>query len=326
MIRVLISTGDPAGIGPEISIKAVSQLLDEGVKFVPILVIDEPVISRIKKFFNVEKKITRWTEDKTGEIFFVETGVIKNTEFPSGINHHLTGMASFKYFEKAWQLLSNQYADCLVTAPISKTAWKLAGIHYSGHTDALSSFSGEKTYMLMSTKNLKVLLATVHIPMRDIWKHLTVEHLFLSTKITSEFITKFFKIKNMSIGFCGLNPHAGESGTMGDEENNIIIPAMEKLRQNGFSVSGPFPADAIFRKNISDKDFDLIVSLYHDQAMIVLKTMFFEELVNITVNASGWIRTSPGHGTAFDIAWTGKADVLPMKEAILTAIKMAKNN
>ena len=241
-----------------------------------------------------------------------------------GTNHKLTGKASFEYLKTAWDMLQTNNGDCLVTAPISKTAWNIVGITYTGHTEALAEFSGEKTYMLMAAGDLRVLLVTTHVPLKNIWDYLTAEHLFSSTRATINFVSRFFGIKNVRIGFCGLNPHAGESGNIGNEEKTIITPVIEQLQKNGFLASGPFPPDSIFKTAIQDHPFDLIVSLYHDQALVVLKSFFSEKLVNITVNASGWIRTSPGHGTAFDIAWQNRADASSMKEAIKTAVLMAK--
>lgn len=321
MIRALITIGDPAGIGPEISLKAVNDLLESNLNFIPILVGDISVIMKVKEHLMIKRDILPWNFKEDHEkIFFIDVKVIGNKKFPEGKNSTLTGRASFEYLKKAWNLLQNDTGNCLITAPISKTAWNKAGIKFKGHTEVLSYFSKEKTYMLMVAGKLKVLLATVHIPLRKIWHYLTQKELFLSAKTTAEFVSKFFGIKDVRIGFCGINPHAGESGNIGTEEIIIIKPVIEQLKKYGFNASGPYPADTIFR----NPDFDFIVSMYHDQALPVLKSLFFERLVNITVNSSGWIRTSPGHGTAFDIAWKNKADASAMKQAIKTAVRMVK--
>jgi len=278
MIRVLISIGDPAGIGPEISIKAVNHLLDENFDFVPILVGDESVLLEAIKFCPERKLVRRNETIYKDRISFIDTKIIKRPDFPVGINDRITGEASFKYLQTAWHMLQKNDGDCLVTAPISKASWHLAGITYTGHTEALSAFSGEQTYMLMIADTLRVLLATTHIPLKNIWNYLNVEHLFLSTRTTANFVSKFFGIKNIRIGFCGLNPHAGEAGNFGDEEKIIITPAIEKLTRDGFLVSGPFPSDSIFKFAIKDHLFDLIVSLYHDQALVVLKVFFLKNL------------------------------------------------
>ncbi|MCM8764441.1 MAG: 4-hydroxythreonine-4-phosphate dehydrogenase PdxA [Candidatus Omnitrophica bacterium] len=325
MIRALISIGDPAGIGPEVSIKAVDELVEEGLKFIPILVGDRSVIIDTVENLRIKKNPTPLQSKKTtGNIFFVDVPVIKNRKFSKGRASALTGRASFAYLKEVWRLLQKNKGDCIITAPISKTAWNLSGISYHGHTEALSAFSKEKTYMLMAAGKICVLLATVHIPMKRIWHYLSRRNLYSATKITSEYITRFFGIRNVRIAFCGFNPHAGESETLGKEEKTIIAPVIEELSRIGFNVSGPYPADSIFRNAIKKDGIDLIVSMYHDQALPVLKTLFFEKLVNITINATGWIRTSPGHGTAFDIAWKNKACASAMKEAIKTAVKMAE--
>lgn len=321
MIHALITTGDPAGIGPEISLKAVNDLLENNVNFIPILFGDSSVIMKTKEYLKIKRSILPWKfREEPGKIFFVDVKVIGNKKFPEGKNSILTGRASFEYLKKAWCLLQKNTGDCLVTAPISKTAWNKAGINFKGHTQALSYFSKEKTYMLMVAGKMRVLLATVHIPLKKIWHYLNKKELFLSTKTTVDFVSKFFGIKSVKVGFCGINPHAGESGNIGSEEITIIKPVIEELKKLGIDASGPYPADTIFR----NPEFELIVSMYHDQSLPVLKSIFFEKLVNITVNPSGWIRTSPGHGTAFDIAWKNKADSSAMKQAIKIALRMAK--
>ena len=327
MIRTLITIGDPSGIGPEISLKAVDKLIDENFDFIPILVGDKAVIKKAKTISGIKKNLFSLAENEKpnkSEIFFIDTDIIKDERFPLCNDNKISGRASFTYLELAWQLLKKHVGDCIVTAPISKKAWNLANIPYKGHTDALSDMSGEKTYMLMNAENLQVLLATTHIPLKQIWKYLTAEYLFSCTKLTVEFLEKFFETDDIKIGFCGLNPHAGETGTIGTEENTIIRPVVEKLIASNFHASGPYPADSIFRNALSHHLFNLIVSLYHDQALIVLKTLFFEKHVNITVNASGWIRTSPAHGTAFDIAWKNMADFSSMQQAIKIAAAMAR--
>ncbi len=286
---------------------------------------DEVIFYKLLDKLNLKIDLIPWEgKVKKDKVFYINSGIIKDSDFPQGKDDPLTGKASYEYLRKAWQLLENKKGDCLVTAPISKKAWNMAGIPFNGHTEALSFFSKEKTYMLMVAKNIRVLLSTVHVPLRRIWHILDQDHLFHSAKITAEYVEKFFGIKNIRIGFCGLNPHAGESGTLGKEEEEIIIPVIEKFKDSGINASGPYPADAIFKLAIEKNEFDLIVSMYHDQALPVLKTLFFEKLVNITVNSSGWIRTSPGHGTGFDIAGKNKANPSSMKQAILTAINLAR--
>jgi len=325
MTRALITIGDPSGIGPEVALKAIHKLINENIDFVPILIGDETVIKKAKQEFNIRENLSRWGEKaQKDSISFVDAGIIKTDNFQVCKDNKISGKASFEYLRIAWDMLRNNSGDCLVTGPISKTAWALAKIPYKGHTDALSDLSGEETCMLMCAESLRVLLITTHIPMKKIWEYITVNYLFSSTKLTAEFMKKFTGITNVRIGFCGLNPHAGESGNIGTEEIDIIKPAIEKLHNHNFCVSGPYPADSIFKSSLSHNLFDLIVSLYHDQALIILKTMFFEKLINITVNPSGWIRTSPGHGTAFDIAWKNKADPSSMAEAIKTAVEMAR--
>ncbi|MCM8817059.1 MAG: 4-hydroxythreonine-4-phosphate dehydrogenase PdxA [Candidatus Omnitrophica bacterium] len=324
MIRTIITIGDPSGIGPEITIKAIGKLLKKGFDFVPIIVGDIAIIT--KTISNIKMKMDLSPFDDTqekGKIKVYNVEIIKNKKFPQGKDNPLAGKASFSYLCEAWRLLCQGKGDCLITAPISKKAWSMAGIPYSGHTEALSSFSQEKTYMLMSAEKLNILLFTTHIPMKEIWQYLTKKNLFLSSITTAEFLARFYGKKDLKIAFCGLNPHAGESGLLGTEEKKIIEPVIAKIEKSGFNASGPYPADSVFRQVFSQNNFYLLISLYHDQLLPTLKTLFFEKLVNITVNKSGWIRTSPGHGTAFDIAGKNIADACPMENAIIKAVEMA---
>ncbi|MCL5409007.1 MAG: 4-hydroxythreonine-4-phosphate dehydrogenase PdxA [Candidatus Omnitrophica bacterium] len=321
-----ITIGDPSGIGPEVSIKAVLFFLKQTHNFYPVLIGDIAVLKRnldmIKGKYILEKWNTNIIPHKES-IYYLSPGIIKSDKFIIGQDNPLSGTASYEYFKLGWDLLKKNKITGLMTAPISKTAWQMAGINFKGHTDALKTFSGQDVEMLMVAGEIRVLLVSTHVPLKKIWDVISIDRIYNSTIKTVQFLRKVFIIGKENVGMCGLNPHAGESGYLGSEENEILIPAINKLKENGVNIEGPFPSDAIFRKSIQDKHFDLIVALYHDQALIPLKTFFFNKLVNVSANLN-WCRTSPGHGTGYDIAYQNKANPSSTIEAIKLVVKISK--
>jgi 4-hydroxythreonine-4-phosphate dehydrogenase len=210
--------------------------------------------------------------------------------------------------------------DAVVTGPISKESMHMAGERWPGHTELLAALTGAKEYAMMFVSNkLKLILCTIHIPLKDVPK-----------KITKRVVTKTINlarkgaamtgVQNARIAVAGLNPHAGESGIIGSEEVKAIVPAIRNLQNKGLSVDGPYPPDVVFYKALKG-EFDIVVCMYHDQGLIPFKMLSFDSGVNVTVGLP-IIRTSPDHGTAFDIAWQNKANPKSMIEAIKLAAKM----
>ena len=221
---------------------------------------------------------------------------------------------------EAIQLWKKGLIDALVTLPISKNAWHEAGHNYSGHTELLAEELGVKKYaMIMIAGKLKVLLVTTHIPLKDVAKALTVTLVVDKVCTGYESLVRM-GIKNPVVGVAALNPHAGEGGIMGGEEKNVIKPAIKIIRGKGIRCIGPFPSDTIF-KRASDGEMDMVAAMYHDQGMIPLKTFYFNKLVNYTAGL-GMVRTSPGHGTGFDIAYKGKADPSAFIESYKVAVRL----
>jgi|YelNatPaOPRAMG01_1025707.scaffolds.fasta_scaffold65143_2 4-hydroxythreonine-4-phosphate dehydrogenase len=296
-----ITLGDPAGIGPEILLKGFEEIKKED--FFQVIIGDTSVIEKNIEITGVKVKIREVREKKDikeGFLNVYNLNIIKDKNFSVGVDNEICGDASFKYVVEGINLWKKKFIDALVTLPISKKAWNLAGHNYSGHTELLAEKLNEKNYaMVMIAENYRVLLLTVHIPLIDVFKYLNEKLINEKVKVGYEFL-KRLKIENPKIGICGLNPHAGENGIIGKEEIEILKPAIENLRKEGIEVEGPFPADTIYRKN-----FDLIIAIYHDQALIPLKTFYFDKLVNFTAGIK-LPRASPGHGTAFDISYRNK--------------------
>ena len=270
---VIITTGDPKGIGPEVTEKALR----------------DPRIKSLADFFVIEPR------DKTG----------------------------FDAIERAVELLKKRKADALVTAPVNKAAINKFGIPFQGHTEYLAKATNTKKFaMMLCGGPLRVTTVTRHIPLKAISNTITQAKIIEAVRLTDSALKKYFGIKKPRIGVCALNPHCGEGGKIGTEERDIIIPAVRKIRRFIPGIQGPISGDAIFYMAFHGK-LDAVISMYHDQGLGPLKMVAFEKGVNVTLGLP-FIRTSPDHGTAYDIAGKGIANPGSMKEAIKLAVKMRK--
>jgi 4-hydroxythreonine-4-phosphate dehydrogenase len=212
--------------------------------------------------------------------------------------------------------------DAVVTAPVHKGVINDGGIPFSGHTEYLARRSGAaRPVMLLTSGELRVALATTHVPLREVSAAITVESLCEVASILARELETRFAIREPRIAVCGLNPHAGEGGYLGDEELRVIGPAVERLRAAGIRVFGPLPADTVFVPQVLAR-YDAVLAMYHDQGLPVVKHAGFERTVNVTLGLP-LIRTSPDHGTAFDLAGTGRADVGSLSAALQLAIRLA---
>ena len=317
---IVITCGDPSGVGPEVAVSAWRALRDE----IPLCILTDP------KF--LPKDINTKIIDKppiTSDIERNSLTVIRH----KFVEHQVPGMpnprhaeAIIKVIERGVQFVKNGQCSAICTMPISKSILKDgANFPFPGHTEYLAHLDGRKTYgMMLVNKYLKVVPATIHIPVRDITKYLNAELIEQTIKTTHQELTRRFSISNPSIWISGLNPHAGERGTIGDEEQEFIIPIINKLRLKGFNLKGPVSADTMFYGK-KRRNFDAAVCMYHDQALIPIKTLDFHSSVNLTIGLS-FIRTSPDHGTAFDIAGKNLANPTSTIEAIKLAWNLAKKD
>jgi len=295
-IRIGITCGDVNGIGPEIALKAVaSNHWNERVEFILIGPTAE----------------SPWIIPFNG------------TLLPGEITTEAS-VTAVAAIERAVRGCLDGELDAMVTAPICKEGLKLAGINYPGHTEMIAELTGTKRYgMMLMGKGLRVTLATRHLPLREVASALTKETILEAIELTNEALKKF-GIENGRIGVCGLNPHAGDGGALGDEEKTIIAPAIEAARVQRINAIGPVPADVIFFQCLEQK-YDAVVAMYHDQGLGPLKMHAFDCGVNLTLGLP-IIRTSPDHGTAFNIAGQGIADPSSMIAAIETAVELAKRS
>lgn len=306
--------GDPAGIGGEVALKSLLSICKNSI---PVLIGDKKHIDYLSEHFfgNRVLKFKKFKQGVSGDIELIDLGLIDNVRF--GIIDATYGHASYQYIIEALKHIFSGDVSAIVTCPINKMSIRSAGIPFIGHTELLAHFAGVKDYvMMMANRKMRVSLATIHIPLRDVPGSLSVDKIFKCISITSRSLKAYFNIKKPRIKVCGLNPHAGEHGIMGDEEI-VIHEAISMARALSIDVDGPFPADTLFHK----VNCDAYIAMYHDQGLIPVKTTGFEKTVNITLGLP-FIRTSPGHGTGYDIAGKSVADPSGLIEAYRLAEDM----
>jgi 4-hydroxythreonine-4-phosphate dehydrogenase len=326
--------GDPSGIGPEIVAKALSRPVAAG-KADFVIIGNRWVFDKIR---NSCRSVSapaagrqqagicgRQARCRIRNCRFVDLDNVARRNFSFGKVRAEYGRASIEYLDKALELIRSRDIDCLVTCPISKEAINLAGFNYSGHTEYLSARTGvNDSLMMLLNRELKISLLTRHIPITKVASCLNENRIVKDILLTCESLQRLFLIKKPRIVVCGLNPHASDNGVIGNEENRIIKPALEKLRtlRKG-RIDGPLSADAAIFK-ARQKEYDCVVAMYHDQALIPLKLSGAGKGVNMTLGLP-FIRTSVLHGTAFDISGRNLADCASLIESIRLAVKCTLN-
>jgi 4-hydroxythreonine-4-phosphate dehydrogenase len=283
---IAVTAGDPAGIGPEVAHKAASDP--------EVLDICEP----------------RLYESPEAAAFV------------PGRLSAAAGRAAYEAIVRAVADVQRGAADAIATAPVNKEAFRLAGVPFSGHTDLLAHLTGaSEIAMMFYSDALRVVLATIHVPLADVPKLLTRQSLETTIDVTARELPRF-GYPSPRLAVAGLNPHAGEHGLFGREEETVLGPAISACRARGVDVTGPFPADTLFVR-AHRGEFDAVIACYHDQGLIPVKLAAFGEAVNVTIGLP-IVRTSVDHGTAFDIAGRGVADAKSMIAAVLLAARLAK--
>jgi 4-hydroxythreonine-4-phosphate dehydrogenase len=234
------------------------------------------------------------------------------------------GEASYQYVEAGVRLTLNGTLQGLVTAPISKAMWHAAGRTYPGHTELLATLTDTREVrMMLVGARLRVILVTTHLALSQVPTALSQERILRTISLASAHLSRFHELRPPRLAVAGLNPHAGEAGAFGDEEERLISPAVRHAQALGLTVEGPFPADSLFVRAVKG-EFDGVICLYHDQGLIPLKLLSWEDGVNVTIGLP-IVRTSPDHGTAFDIAGQGVANPRSLRAAIDLAVEMTKN-
>lgn len=325
-LKIGISIGDINGIGLEVILKTVAnkKILDYCI---PVVYGSSKVVSYHKNIvdvdfqFNSTRSAQHLHDDKVNIVNCWNDSVNITLGKPTDVG----GQYAFKALESAVNDLKFGLIDALVTAPINKHAMQMADFPYPGHTEYLTSELGEgkESLMLMVSENLKIGLVTNHLPIREVAATITKELILNKIRILNQTLKVDFGKERPTIAVLGLNPHAGDDGVIGDEEEKLIRPAILEAKDQGIMVMGPYPADGFFGSG-QYKKFDGILAMFHDQGLVPFKALSFGQGVNFTAGL-GFVRTSPDHGTAYDIAGQNQADPASFREALFLALDVARN-
>ncbi len=321
-----ITLGDPAGIGPEVIVKALADpILRHKARY---------IIYGMNELLHYAADIAEfdvfwWRDQFNGRLrSYPHDVVVVDYDHYSMLGSAIRspskmgGEASMRFCTDAIEAANRKIIDAVVTAPIAKESWKLAGFNYPGHTELFAHRTNTRRFTMMFAGGpLKVALATVHIPLMGLWGKLNIGAIFQPIELLHQAMVEWFDVPKPRIAVCGVNPHASENGQFGDEEERLIAPAILMAREQGIDATGPYPPDTIFMR-ARDKHFDAVVAMYHDQGLIPVKLLAFDQAVNLTLGLP-IIRTSPDHGTAFDIVGRNKANPGSMRAAIELAIDLA---
>jgi len=320
--------GEPAGIGGELTLKAFKRRKDLGLS--PFFVIDDPQrLAQLAQKLDLSVSFAA-IDDPHDSLSLFETA-LPVFPFPlaapviPGTPNPRNAPAVLKSIEIAVELVQRGQAAAVVTNPIHKQVLNEAGFKHPGHTEYLADLAGIKTppVMMLACDELRVVPVTIHVSLADAAKLLTTDGIVERARITAQALVRYFGIEKPRLAVAGLNPHAGEGGQMGREDMEIVAPAVEALKAEGINAFGPLPADTMFHQE-ARATYDAAICMYHDQALIPIKTLAFDKGVNVTLGLP-FIRTSPDHGTAFNLAGTGTAKETSLVAAMKMAAQMATN-
>ena len=325
-----LTLGDPAGIGPDITLLAWMARTRETIP--PFALIgDADVMAERARALGLTAPIGEVSEASAAPGLFQEAlpilPVLGLGAVTAGRPNEAAVPAVKQSIERAVTLVQQGSARAVVTNPISKALLYGAGFAFPGHTEYLAALASTKAkplhpVMMLVSPILKVVPVTIHIPLQDVARLLTTDLILATIEITASGLRRYFGLKRPRLAVSGLNPHAGEDGSLGREEIDIIMPAIEAARATGLDVTGPHPADTLFHASARPA-YDAAICMYHDQALVPFKTLAFEEGVNVTLGLP-FVRTSPDHGTAFRLAGTGKANPRSLIEALRLASAMSE--
>lgn len=324
---IAVPIGDPAGIGPEIVTRAIAaQSVSETARCVVIG--DQKVIAQAIEITGCQLEVNLIKKPKEGRyekgiLNLIDLNNIDMSEFAFGQVSAMCGKAAFQYIEKSIELANAREVDSVATTPINKESLKAAQINYIGHTEIFGALTNtEDPLTMFETNGLRVFFLTRHVSLRDMLDMIKKDRIVDYVKRCTEALQRL-GVTEGTMAVAGLNPHCGEHGLFGYEEVEEIEPAIRELKEQGYDVTGPVGADSVFHQAAIGK-YNSVMSLYHDQGHIATKTLDFDKTIAVT-NGMPILRTSVDHGTAFDIAGTGKASAVSMIEAIILAAKYAPN-
>lgn len=324
MLPLALTLGEPAGIGPDLTLKL---WLERKARKLPpfALFADAAFVLARAKALKLEVPVAECsiqdavrTFDTALPLVTLETAATATPGKPDGSS----ATAARASIDHAVKLVQEGKASAVVTNPIAKHVMLAGGFSFPGHTEYLAHLSkAPRPVMLIWSEELAVIPITIHIPLREVPNRLTAELIVESARIAARDYRSRFGIANPRLAVCGLNPHAGEEGTIGREDIEIIAPAIRKLRDEGIEASGPHPADSLFHEH-ARKYYDVALGMYHDQVLAPVKALAFDRAVNVTLGLP-FVRTSPDHGTAFDLAGSGTANPSSLEAALKLAARLA---
>lgn len=318
--RIGITMGDPSGIGPEIIVSTLAEM-DPATRARSVVIGNERVLRRADQLLGTGLKFIDGLEAKPGEVPVVNVQTKDQEKIRDGEISAAGGEAAYRYVERAVELALEKKIAVIVTAPLNKGAMHAAGHHFDGHTELLAHLTGaSESFMLLAGDRLNAVHVTTHTSLRNAAEKPTMQRVLATIRAGDRHFREL-GYQRPRIAVAGLNPHCGEGGIFGNEEIERIEPAVAAARKEGIDVKGPISGDTVFYRALKG-EFDLVVAQYHDQGHIPTKLVAFDETVNVSLGLP-IRRTSVDHGTAFDIAWKGKASNSNMKSAIAYARRMA---
>ncbi len=326
---VAITTGDPAGIGPEVVLKALAdrELLNTARW---VVIGDATILNMVEKQIGLklpdcivqDGRSAQWSSSSTVQLYLLDVRQLEPSQFTVGKLSAACGSAALEYVRTATQLCLDGHADAMVTAPLNKEAVSLTGQNFTGHTEFIADLSeAAESRMLLVNDHLRVIHVSTHRSLRSACE-LDTSRILHTIQLGNEALQSL-GFTEPRIAVCGLNPHAGENGLFGNEDLEFIVPAIQSAQNMGLRCAGPFPADTIFIQAVRGA-YDLVVAMYHDQGHVPMKLLDFENTINVSLGLP-IIRTSVDHGTAFDIAGKNQADPSSMKAAMRLAVTMSLN-
>jgi len=316
-----ITMGDPSGVGPEI----IAKLFAEGhLRTAAVVIGDRGILERATRIIGGRLVVRPIAHPREAALVPGTMDVICASELPVDLGFGMVsaaaGAAAYRYVERAVDYALAKSLRAIVTAPLNKASMKAAGIDHPGHTEILASRSGTKNFaMMLSNGELRVLLVTIHVSLAEAIQQITQEAELRSIRLAHSAASRY-GVARPRVAVAGLNPHAGENGMFGREDLDIIAPAIHQAQREGIDATGPWPGDTVFMR-ARRGEFDIVVAQYHDQGLIPVKLLGIDHGVNVTVGLP-FVRTSVDHGTAFDIAGTGRADPTSLRHAFAEAVAL----
>ncbi|GAB4338526.1 MAG: 4-hydroxythreonine-4-phosphate dehydrogenase PdxA [Desulfobulbaceae bacterium] len=321
-----ITMGCPVGIGPEIILRFFAAA-PASLRQRLVVLGDTGILTHASRHMDIPARIVPWRpgmEPEEGAVPVMELSSLPAEELRWGRPDERTGRAMARYIEEGAQMAMEGAIDGLVTCPITKRGLQMAGYSWPGHTEMLAELTGAREYlMMMAGGRLKVVLVTIHEPLRRVPDLLTKKKIRDCIGLTIRSLRGDFGCDRPRVAVAALNPHAGEGGIFGDEEERLIAPVIEEWREKEALVSGPWPPDTVFHRAVAG-EFDVVVAMYHDQGLIPFKLVHFSDGVNVTLGLP-IVRTSVDHGTAYDIAGKGRADCASLRAAVELGLEMIAN-